>query len=133
MSSTLTVTNLTATNLTDGAGTTSAFANINSGSVKAWCNVNQTSTQAIRDSFNVTSITDVGTGATAITFTSSMSSGDYGFTACRGRTSAQNGNIIAQTNVAVPTASVIRVVCYKENFTTIDDEFANIAINGDLA
>ena len=50
MSSTLTVTNLTATNLTDGGGTTSTFANINSGSAKTWVNFNGTGTAVINAS-----------------------------------------------------------------------------------
>ena len=44
---------------------------------KAWANFNQTSTQAIRDSYNVSSITDIGTGASAINFSTALSSADY--------------------------------------------------------
>ncbi len=44
---------------------------------KAWANFNQTSTQAIRDSYNVSSITDIGTGASTINFSTALSSADY--------------------------------------------------------
>jgi len=44
---------------------------------KAWANFNQTSTQAIRDSYNVSSITDSGTGASTINFSTALSSADY--------------------------------------------------------
>lgn len=100
---------------------------------KIYCSIDQTSTQNIRDSFGAASIVDNGTGVTTINYTSSMSSVDYGFTSTKGRTGAQSGGCIAHSNVTTPTASLIRIICFKENFTGIDDEYANVAINGDLA
>ena len=44
---------------------------------KAWCNWNGTGTVAIRDSFNISSITDNGTGAYTVNFSSNMSNTDY--------------------------------------------------------
>jgi len=44
---------------------------------KAWVNFNGTGTVAIRDSFNVTSITDNGTGAYAVNFTTAMPDANY--------------------------------------------------------
>jgi hypothetical protein len=123
---------LEVSNLNDGT-TTVATSYITNGSAKVWCNVNQTSTQAIRDSFNVSSITDDGTGQTDIAYTSNMSSADYGFTCGKGRTSAQNGGVIAHTNDTDPTASLIRIMSFQENNTTIDEARANVSVNGDLA
>tara|TARA_B100000900_G_scaffold392671_1_gene388402 strand:- start:32 stop:439 length:408 start_codon:yes stop_codon:yes gene_type:complete len=77
MSSTLTVTNLTATNLTDGGGTTSTFANVASGTAKAWVNFDGTGTIAARDSFNVSSLTDNGTGNHDMNFASNMGNSSY--------------------------------------------------------
>ena len=77
MSSTLTVTNLTATNLTDGAGTTSTFANVASGSAKMWISFNGTGTPAIYESLNVSSLTDVSTGRFLGNFSNSFSSSTY--------------------------------------------------------
>jgi len=77
MSSTLTVTNLTATNLTDGGGTTSTFANINQGHAKAWANFTGVTTTALRDSFNVSSLTDNGTGNTTVNLSSNMGNTNY--------------------------------------------------------
>ena len=48
-----------------------------SGAAKAWFNVNQTGTQALIDSFNVASITDIGVGQTTITFTNNMPNANY--------------------------------------------------------
>ena len=44
---------------------------------KAWVNFNGTGTIATRDSFNVSSLTDGGTGKYSVNYTSSMSSADY--------------------------------------------------------
>ena len=123
--STITVTNIKATGET-------ATRSV-SGVAAVYCNVNQTSTQAIRDSINVSSITDDGTGQTDIAYTSNMSSADYGFTCGKGRSSAQNGGVIAHTNDTAPTASLIRILAYNESNTTIDEERANVSVHGDLA
>ena len=45
--------------------------------VKAWVNFNAQGTPAIRDSFNVSSITDHDTGYFTLNFTNSMSDGNY--------------------------------------------------------
>ena len=47
------------------------------GRAKAWVLFNGKNTVAIRDSFNVTSLTDNGTGDYTITFTTAMSSANY--------------------------------------------------------
>jgi len=44
---------------------------------KAWINWNGTGTIAIRDSFNVSSITDNGTGDTTISYTTAIDSVNY--------------------------------------------------------
>ena len=47
------------------------------GRAKAWVNFNGTGTVAIRDSFNVGSITDNGTGDYTVNFAANMSNDDY--------------------------------------------------------
>ena len=47
------------------------------GVAKVWINFDGTGTPAARDSFNVASITDNGTGSYDIVFTNSMSSANY--------------------------------------------------------
>ena len=44
---------------------------------KAWVNFNGTGTVAIRDSFNVSSITDISTGIYDVNFTSSFANTNY--------------------------------------------------------
>ena len=48
-----------------------------SGVAAAWSNFNGTGTVSIRDSQNISSLTDVGTGTYDVYFTSSMATSDY--------------------------------------------------------
>ena len=100
---------------------------------KIFCNLNQTGTQAIRVSFNVSSIADDGTGQTDISFTSNMGSADYNFVCGKGRTGGQNGGAVAHDNDTVPTASLFRIIVFNESNAAHDDARANVTIFGDLA
>jgi hypothetical protein len=60
----------------DGSATVPSQTVI-SGSAKAWVNFNGTGTVAIRASFNVTSITDNGTGDYTVNFTVAMVDANY--------------------------------------------------------
>jgi hypothetical protein len=51
------------------------------GSAKAWVNFDGTGTVAIRASFNVSSITDNGTGAYTVNFTNPMADANYAIAA----------------------------------------------------
>lgn len=64
--------------LSNFAGTKSVPANtVIDGSAKAWVNFNGTGTIAIRASFNVSSITDLGAGTFTVNFTSTMPDANY--------------------------------------------------------
>ena len=52
---------------------TSATTNLQQGLCKAWGNFNQISTQSLRDSFNLSSITDGGNGTSSFAVSSSFS------------------------------------------------------------
>ena len=78
--------------LSNKAGTASVPSDtIVSGTAKAWVNFNGTGTVAIRRAFNVSSITDNGTGNYTVNFTNAMSDVYFatnvtaGFTADTGR------------------------------------------------
>ena len=58
-------------------GEGSAQTSIQQGLAKAWVNFTGISTTAARDSFNVASFTDVGTGKTNVVYTSAMANNDY--------------------------------------------------------
>ena len=64
--------------LSNVAGTAStAIENAINGSAKAWVNFNGTGTVSIRGSYNVSSITDNGTGDYTINFTTALPDGNY--------------------------------------------------------
>ena len=64
--------------LTDASSNNSiATSVLFNGSNKAWIDLNGTSTIANRDSYNISGITDNGTGDYTETFTSSMSNANY--------------------------------------------------------
>ena len=68
-----------ADNIATLAGVSTSMANAVNGSAKAWVNFNGTGTVAIRQSYNVSSITDNGTGDYTVNFTNAMTDANYGF------------------------------------------------------
>ena len=71
---------LTVSTISDGTNSTSA-TNAIQGSAKAWVNFNGTGTVAIRASYNVSSITDNGTGDYTVNFTNALPDANYVFVA----------------------------------------------------
>ena len=65
-----------AANISDGTTSVPSTYVVN-GSAKAWVNFNGTGTVAIRDSLNVSTITDNGTGDYTVNFTTAMTDADY--------------------------------------------------------
>jgi len=61
------------------------------GLAKAWVNFNGTGTVAIRGAFNVSSITDIGTGNYTVNFTTAMADANY----------VVNTNVVTDGNIAV--------------------------------
>ena len=81
-----------------------------SGAAKAWVNFNGTGTVAIRASFNVTSITDNGTGQYTINFTNSLTDANYSGVVTTGQVSDGTNLIVCTANFsAVPTSSAWRI------------------------
>lgn len=58
-------------------GNNSTPEEINQGRAKAWVNFNGSGTLAIRDSFNVTSVTDVAEGKYTVNFTTGFADTNY--------------------------------------------------------
>jgi hypothetical protein len=66
------------TTISNQGGTASVPSDtVINGSAKAWVNFNGTGTVAIRASFNVSSITDNGTGDYTVNFTTAMPDANY--------------------------------------------------------
>ena len=71
---TVSVMNNDSTYRSDGGAVTQ---NLVQGLCKAWCDWNQQSTQTIRDSYNISGITDGGTGKTTLNINNDMSNDDW--------------------------------------------------------
>lgn len=67
-------------NAADTGGTTFTRGIAGDSGVKAWINFNGTGTIAIRDSFNVSGITDNNTGDYTVTWDTDFANGDYAAT-----------------------------------------------------
>jgi hypothetical protein len=97
---------------------------------RAWVNFNGTGTVAIRGSFNVSSITDNGTGDYTVNFTNAMPDANYapvfGGTFNASGTSRDN-NIGVRNNVA-PTTTALRINVFEPNTGLIDALYCNVAI-----
>ena len=112
----------------NGAGTREYFP------CTAWVNFNGTGTVAIRDSGNVSSITDNGTGDYTLNFTVAMADADYSISAMGSVGSAGSGwgTLILRDTHAVPTTSACRVGHIGSTNWT-DCTYGNISIHGGTA
>lgn len=84
------------------------------GTAKAWVNFNGTGTVAIRASFNVSSITDNGTGDYTVNFTTGMADANYAVAGLVKEYDSTTGSAIwlqpaAQTLAATYKTNAVRV------------------------
>ena len=99
---------------------------------RAWVNFNGTGTVAIRESGNVSSITDNGTGDYTINFTTAMSDANYSVTGA-GLTAAGSAQVSLSTKAAnggsaptLKTVSAIRLITHTSSL--YDPNQVNVAI-----
>ena len=84
-----------------------------SGLAKAWVNFNGTGTVAIRASFNVSSITDNGTGDYTVNFTTAFADANYSVALMSNTTGSSNYAFNTTINGGTAkTASIVRVNTY---------------------
>ena len=107
------------------------------GSAKVWLNLNGTSTIATRDSFNVSGVTDNGTGNYTTSFTTSFSNANYSHSHTNITEDGQFG-FTSDTSFAQAAGSVLQRNGYwsgvsGENGASGDSLYFNIQEFGDLA
>lgn len=117
--------------------------NVLDGAAKVWCCWNGTSTAAIRDSLNTSSLTDNGTGHFTISFTSSYSNDDYVIGGCHASSIvvATYVYLVQPVQDSAITTSSVQVYCtysgrnYFGNASsgTTDKDYAALHSHGDLA
>jgi hypothetical protein len=99
------------------------------GSAKAWVNFNGTGTVAIRASFNVSSITDNGTGDYTVNFTNAMADANYATSVSSQFLDGGSGvTYSSMQSTSARTASATRVVSVSSSFVFTDSAIMNVAV-----
>ena len=97
---------------------------------KMWVNFNQTGTQAIRDSFNVSSITDLETGRTQVNFQNAMSNSNYSVL-CSGSRDDPEGSRCFPSHVDSVTTTNYRLTNHNDGSTQVDWVLTVCSVFGD--
>jgi hypothetical protein len=99
------------------------------GTAKAWVNFNGTGTVAIRQGFNVSSITDNGTGDYRVNFTTAMPDADYVTQVTTGGTTARITGNSPKSSGGDPTVNSTSVTSYIDSTSTAtDSRYMNVAV-----
>ena len=112
----------------------STTTNLQQGLCKIWVHFTGITTTAIRDSFNVTSLTDTATGKTTVNFNNDFSNDDWAGTMY---TNAATGTGSTDWANQYHGGLVIRTTgsCLHSAYSTgdIDSSLNDVSIHGDLA
>ena len=111
---------------TSGANTSTPAA-IANGIAKAWVNFNGTGTVAIRASYNVSSITDNGTGDYTVNFTTALADANYAIAGDAGGTSGGGVTISDYSHGTARSSSSARIACVSSGGTLSDS--AQVAVS----
>lgn len=95
---------------------------------RAWVNFNGTGTVAIRASFNVSSITDNGTGDYTVNFTTALPDANYNITGTAGGGVANGLPRFIGPSQANPTASALRVTVADDAGAYNDMAYCSISV-----
>ena len=106
----------------------STTTNLQQGLVKSWCKFNgEESSIANDDSFNVSGLTDHGTGQYTIAINNDMANDDYAHT-CNG-----SEQVFSPLNALNTLAGSVRVYSKNLSDSHIDAQEVSVQITGDLA
>jgi hypothetical protein len=102
---------------------------------RAWVNFNGTGTVAIRASFNVSSITDNGTGDYTVNFTNALADANYSIAGNSDTTNSSGPQSIVinystvSNNKVTPTTSAFRLACMvMSTGAGIDNPYVNASV-----
>ena len=113
-------------------GEGSAQTSIQQGLAKVWFNIDQEpSTQTFRDSFNVASSSDEGTGATKLTFTNAFNNDGY---SAAGMAKDDSGGSFGILRISSPMSTTqFQFMGESHDDTNVDCDVAAGSLHGDLA
>ncbi len=125
---------LRVTTIANNAGTESVDTTyVINGSAKAWGNFTSSSSTSYRDSFNFSTITDVGTGITTHAFSTSMSNNDYAVTSAVSAVETGTGSYGGDEHCRDYTTSSFKQYTATGAGSLTDRPLNNNSVNGDLA
>ena len=126
---TVSIMNNDSTYRSDGGAVTQ---NMVQGLCKCWIRFNGTGTIATNDSFNVSGITDEGTGDYTVTINNDMANDDYAYTALSSRdNSASQVGLFGSIDTSLVTTGKFRLSEVAGSF--FDVGMVMCAVHGDLA
>ena len=105
--------------------------NLQQGLAKAWANYHAPDPANIRDDFNITSLTDNGTGYFTLTLTNSMNNNDYSRVAAGGENADTGGNRVV--GLRLPSTGSFNLATFNTAGSASDVQDTCVAIFGDLA
>jgi len=120
----------------DGSGVLKVQSNGVTTNALAWVNFNGTGTVAIRSSYNVSSITDNGTGDYTVNFATALSDANYSICGVASPSYATaNGNLSINAQASglaesAPTVSAFRCLTRQNNDAMYDAKYVNISVFG---
>jgi hypothetical protein len=108
---------------------TTTLASAGQSSVQAWVNFNGTGTVAIRASYNVSSITDNGTGDYTVNFTTALADANYAAVFGGARQSGSyNSTVLVNNTNSLYTTSALRISVINFSDFVVDIPNVNVAI-----
>ena len=117
------------TNLPQPASLSTATGSAPSYSARVWVNFNGTGTIAVRNSGNVSSLADNGTGNYTVNFATALSASTYCVTAHTNHvTNTSNTRGFLQSKTTNRTTTSITVVCVGDGGTILDFEVIDFAL-----
>ena len=105
--------------------------NLQQGLAKAWANYHAPDPANIRDDFNITTLTDNGTGYFTLTLTNSMNNNDYSRVAAGGENADTGGNRVV--GLRLPSTGSFNLATFNTGGSASDVQDTCVAIFGDLA
>jgi hypothetical protein len=118
------------TTLANNAGTESVDTTyVINGSAKAWVNFDATSSNSVRDSLNISSISDGGSGVFQVVMTNAMGNNSYSYNGFAG-----NYCYVTSSTSYSPTTTQFNHYAVRYNTTTYTDASGHYSqVWGDLA
>ena len=108
------------------------MASFGENAVHAYANINQSGSQSINDSYNITSVTDNSTGKTTFAFSTDAANNDYAFISSAGNASGTTTSGRTQVYDAANTVGTFRIRNFNATAgTTKDDSFVSVIVISD--